>query len=197
MNFMGMGPAELVLILIIAVIVLGPGKLPEVARALGKTMREFRSITDGFQSELRKEIDSASSTIKEDAKPLSDLSNSLSSIRSSLNSPLAAASAEAEKALGVSAADKETDIKESADATTTTAASTDQGVGSVPSDQTDNRDDSLETAHQNGQRNESDAGPKTTDAGGTQQVAEGVAPDSGDDQPLEYTLSASEPAEQD
>ncbi len=197
MNFMGMGPAELVLILIIAVIVLGPGKLPEVARALGKTMREFRSITDGFQKELRNEIDSASSTIKEDAKPLSDLSNSLSSIRSSLNSPLTAASAEAEKALGVSAADKETDVKESADATTTTAASTDQDVGSVPSDQTDNRDDSLETHYQNGQRNESDAGPKTADAGGTQQVAEGVVPDSGDDQPLEYTLSASEPAERD
>lgn len=197
MNFMGMGPAELVLILIIAVIVLGPGKLPEVARALGKTMREFRSLTDGFQNELRKELDSASSTVKEDTKPLSDLSNSLASIRSSLNSPLAAASSEAEKAFGVSATDKETDVEESTEAPTTTAASTDKGAGSVPSGQADKRDDSLETDYQSTEGNESEASPKTVGAGETQQVAEGVAPDSGDDQPLEYTPSASEPAEQD
>jgi sec-independent protein translocase protein TatA len=70
MNFLGMGPAELVLIMIIALIVLGPGKLPEVARALGKTMREFRSLTDGFQTELRKELDSASNPVKEDLKSI-------------------------------------------------------------------------------------------------------------------------------
>lgn len=59
MNFMGMGPGELVLILVIALIVLGPGKLPEIARTVGKTVREIRAISEGFQAELRKEMDSA------------------------------------------------------------------------------------------------------------------------------------------
>jgi len=36
------GPGELILILVIALVVLGPGKLPDVAASLGKSIREFR-----------------------------------------------------------------------------------------------------------------------------------------------------------
>lgn len=36
------GPGELVLVLAIALLVLGPGKLPDVGHALGKSIREFR-----------------------------------------------------------------------------------------------------------------------------------------------------------
>jgi TatA/E family protein of Tat protein translocase len=36
------GPAELIIILVIALLVIGPGKLPEVGSALGKSIREFR-----------------------------------------------------------------------------------------------------------------------------------------------------------
>lgn len=36
------GPGELILILVIALVVLGPGKLPDVAQSLGKSIREFR-----------------------------------------------------------------------------------------------------------------------------------------------------------
>ncbi len=39
----GVGPMEIVVILIIALIVLGPKKLPEMARSAGRGMREFRS----------------------------------------------------------------------------------------------------------------------------------------------------------
>ena len=37
-----LGPTELIIILVIALLVLGPGKLPEVGTALGKSIREFR-----------------------------------------------------------------------------------------------------------------------------------------------------------
>jgi sec-independent protein translocase protein TatA len=42
MGFPNIGPGELILILIIALIVLGPGKLPDVASSLGRSVREFR-----------------------------------------------------------------------------------------------------------------------------------------------------------
>ena len=197
MNFMGMGPAELVLILIIAVIVLGPGKLPEVARALGKTMREFRSISNGIQNELRKELDSASSGVKEDIKPLSELSESLTSIRSSLNSPLTAVSAEVEKTSGVLGANEETDVEKSAEMSTTTAASADEGVASVPARPADEANDSFETHYRDAQGNESEGGAEMVGPTGPQQEADETASDSGDDQPLEYTPSVSDSAEQD
>jgi sec-independent protein translocase protein TatA len=41
------GPLELVVILAIALIVLGPKKLPEVGRSIGKGMREFKDSLNG------------------------------------------------------------------------------------------------------------------------------------------------------
>jgi sec-independent protein translocase protein TatA len=41
------GPLELIIILGIALIVLGPRKLPEVGRSLGRGMREFKSSLSG------------------------------------------------------------------------------------------------------------------------------------------------------
>jgi sec-independent protein translocase protein TatA len=42
------GPMELVIVLVIALIVLGPKKLPEVGRSLGKGMREFKDTVSGI-----------------------------------------------------------------------------------------------------------------------------------------------------
>ena len=42
MGIPSIGPGELILILIIALVVLGPGKLPDVASSLGRSVREFR-----------------------------------------------------------------------------------------------------------------------------------------------------------
>ena len=41
------GPLELIAVLIIALVVLGPKRLPEVARSMGKGMREFRGALSG------------------------------------------------------------------------------------------------------------------------------------------------------
>jgi Tat protein translocase TatB subunit len=48
----GIGAPELVVILVVALIVLGPERLPEVARALGKAMAELRRSTSGLTDEL-------------------------------------------------------------------------------------------------------------------------------------------------
>jgi TatA/E family protein of Tat protein translocase len=50
----GIGMPELLLILGLALIVLGPKKLPELARALGKGMAEFRRATDELKDEFNK-----------------------------------------------------------------------------------------------------------------------------------------------
>jgi sec-independent protein translocase protein TatA len=47
------GPLELIIVLVIALIVLGPGKLPDVGAALGKGIREFRRASSGLQDAAR------------------------------------------------------------------------------------------------------------------------------------------------
>ncbi len=49
----GIGPVELAVVFVVALLVFGPTKLPELARTLGKGMREFRRAS----SELRRSID--------------------------------------------------------------------------------------------------------------------------------------------
>ena len=47
------GPLELIIILVIALLVLGPGKLPDVGSALGKSIREFRKAASDVQEATR------------------------------------------------------------------------------------------------------------------------------------------------
>jgi sec-independent protein translocase protein TatA len=48
----GIGMPELLVILVVALIVLGPKRLPEIARSLGKGMAEFRKASSEFQRTL-------------------------------------------------------------------------------------------------------------------------------------------------
>jgi len=72
-----LGAPELILILIIALLVFGPGKLPEIGGALGKGIREFRKasteLTDTFTKEVQEtkeaiEGESASSSTVDEKK---------------------------------------------------------------------------------------------------------------------------------
>ena len=45
MGLPNIGPVELIIVLVIALLVLGPGKLPEVGSAFGKTIREFKKAS--------------------------------------------------------------------------------------------------------------------------------------------------------
>ena len=47
------GPLELVIILVIALLVLGPGKLPDVGAALGKSIREFRKASSDLTDAVK------------------------------------------------------------------------------------------------------------------------------------------------
>jgi Tat protein translocase TatB subunit len=49
---LNVGPAELMIILVLALLVLGPKKLPEVSRQIGKGIREFRRVSDEVRGEV-------------------------------------------------------------------------------------------------------------------------------------------------
>ena len=50
---LNLGTGELVVIFIVALVVLGPNKLPEAARQMGRMAAELRRLSSGFQDEMR------------------------------------------------------------------------------------------------------------------------------------------------
>ena len=57
MGFLDIGAAEILLILIIALIIWGPGKIPEIAKTLGRMARVLKKATFDLTTEVTKEID--------------------------------------------------------------------------------------------------------------------------------------------
>jgi len=65
----GIGMPELLVILGLALIILGPKKLPEIARGLGRAMREFRRATNDIREQFdeeTKELKDVTETMKEE-----------------------------------------------------------------------------------------------------------------------------------
>ena len=60
----GIGMPELIIILVIALIVIGPSKLPDLAKALGKGMSEFKKATQEIKESL--DVDQELKEVKED-----------------------------------------------------------------------------------------------------------------------------------
>jgi sec-independent protein translocase protein TatB len=69
---LNIGPGEVLAILVIALIVLGPEKLPEMLRTIGRVTSELRRISSGFQTELQNALEDETgdeaSTIKRTAR---------------------------------------------------------------------------------------------------------------------------------
>jgi sec-independent protein translocase protein TatA len=58
------GMPELILIFIVALIVFGPKKLPDIGKSLGKGLAEFKKASDDFKQSIQKEVDG----LKEEAR---------------------------------------------------------------------------------------------------------------------------------
>ena len=74
----GIGMPEMILILAIALIVIGPKKLPDLAKSLGRAMREFKKATSEFKETMQidnelSEVKKAFDDINEDVKQAVDL----------------------------------------------------------------------------------------------------------------------------
>ena len=54
---LGMGMQEILIILVVALIVIGPKRLPELAKTLGKGLAEFKKAADDLQETVRKDLE--------------------------------------------------------------------------------------------------------------------------------------------
>lgn len=66
---LNIGPQELILVLIIALVVVGPKRLPELGRTIGRGLREFRKIQDDVRDTLKVDLDPVRDAMKLDVDP--------------------------------------------------------------------------------------------------------------------------------
>jgi TatA/E family protein of Tat protein translocase len=69
------GPLELIVILLVALLVVGPRRLPEFGRSVGKSLREFRRATDEVRYSFEASLDDETvgdEKLNEDHGPLPD-----------------------------------------------------------------------------------------------------------------------------
>jgi TatA/E family protein of Tat protein translocase len=55
-KLLGLGPTELILILAIALIIVGPRRLPEIGRSIGRAIKEFKKSSQQIETQVRKEF---------------------------------------------------------------------------------------------------------------------------------------------
>lgn len=71
-NFSG---SEIVFLLLLALIILGPEKLPDALRSFGRTYAEFKKATTGFQTELKQALDEPMREMRETADAVKQAAN--------------------------------------------------------------------------------------------------------------------------
>ncbi len=68
MNIFGIGLPEMAVIMMVALLIFGPKKLPEIGRSLGKTIRSFQEASKDFQNEFQKEASQLEEAVKTTAE---------------------------------------------------------------------------------------------------------------------------------
>jgi sec-independent protein translocase protein TatB len=71
-NFSG---SEIIFLLLVALIILGPEKLPDAVRSFGRTYSELKKMTTGFQSELKQALDEPMREMRETADAIKQAAN--------------------------------------------------------------------------------------------------------------------------
>jgi sec-independent protein translocase protein TatB len=88
MNILGMGPMELVLIVVLALIVFGPARLPEIMGQVGKAINDFRRATselsDEFNRTIQAELQETRAVIDEAKSAVSDVHANVADLRASV-----------------------------------------------------------------------------------------------------------------
>jgi sec-independent protein translocase protein TatA len=83
--FFDISGGELMIILLVAFLVFGPSKIPEIARKIGKGMNEIRRASDEIKREISKEARKIETETEGDGSPLSDLKKTSTDIKNELD----------------------------------------------------------------------------------------------------------------
>jgi sec-independent protein translocase protein TatA len=67
-NIFGIGLPEMAVIMIVALLIFGPKKLPEIGRSVGKAIRGFQEASNEFQSEFKREAEQIEQAVKTTAE---------------------------------------------------------------------------------------------------------------------------------
>src|SRR5919199_3709180 len=90
MNFLGMGPMELLLIVVLALIVFGPAKLPEIMGQIGKAVNDFRRATsdlsDEFNRTIQAELQETKAVVDEAKSVMTEARSAVTDVHSTVNS---------------------------------------------------------------------------------------------------------------
>jgi sec-independent protein translocase protein TatA len=68
MDIFGLGPMEILLIIIIGLLIFGPEKLPKIGRDLGRAFRAFRKASSDLTNEVTKELEAEKLEEKDGSK---------------------------------------------------------------------------------------------------------------------------------
>ena len=68
MNIFGIGLPEMGLIMVVALLIFGPKKLPEIGRSMGKAVRSFQEASKEFENEFKREADQLEQAVKTTAQ---------------------------------------------------------------------------------------------------------------------------------
>ena len=72
---MNLGMPEMIFIFLIALLVLGPRKLPEIAKQMGKAVNEFKKASNDFKAQLESEISAVN--LEEERQKMRDLAGTI------------------------------------------------------------------------------------------------------------------------
>jgi sec-independent protein translocase protein TatA len=67
-NIFGIGLPEMAVIMVVALLIFGPKKLPEIGRSVGKAVRSFQEASNEFQSEFKREAEQLEQAVKTTAE---------------------------------------------------------------------------------------------------------------------------------
>ncbi|MES1024125.1 TatA/E family twin arginine-targeting protein translocase [Gloeocapsa sp. BRSZ] len=68
MNIFGIGLPEMAVIMIVALLIFGPKKLPEIGRSMGKAVRSFQEASKEFENEFKREAEQIEQAVQTTAQ---------------------------------------------------------------------------------------------------------------------------------
>ena len=96
MNILGMGPTEILLIVVLALIVFGPARLPEIMGQVGRAIADFRratsALSDEFNRTIQSELNETKQVVEETRAVLNDARSTVTQTHAAVTSAVAVSS---------------------------------------------------------------------------------------------------------